>query len=228
MPALPAWLVDLQNKGLGIPGLPGSDKTQQKDLRWVSDFVDKLAVAIALREWEEAVSLVEQGRERLGWTTCLSFKLTCYDPVLGQTVTQAPASTLLPPRLQPLKASLTSDLLAAISDPSNRKQSIVKITSYLTRLGAGIAARDAFLSTRGELMRKRARMIRFEGNIALYISELALVTFTGVKHTCEWYLASFREHDMASGRWISPMLLNNLTNRRTIPSRDGELGTRAD
>ncbi|KAG8947884.1 exocyst complex component exo84 [Tulasnella sp. 424] len=178
MPALPAWLVDLQNKGLGIPGLPGSDKTQEKDLRWVSDFVDKLAVAIALREWEEAVSLVEQ----------------------GQTVAQAPASTLLPPRLQPLKASLTSDLLAAISDPSNRKQSIVKITSYLTRLGAGIAARDAFLYTRGELMRKRARMIRFEGNIALYISELALVTFTGVKHTCEWYLASFREHDMASGR----------------------------
>lgn len=177
MPALPAWLADLQNKGLGIPGLPGGDKSQEKDMRWVSDFVDKLAVAIALREWEEAVSLVEQ----------------------GQTVTQAPASTLLPPRLQPLKASLVSDLLAAISDPSNRKQSVVKISSYLTRLGAGIAARDAFLSTRAELMRKRARMIRFEGNIALYISELALVTFTGVKHTCEWYLASFREHDLASG-----------------------------
>lgn len=64
MPALPAWLVDLQNKGLGIPGLPGSDKSQEKDVRWVNDFVDKLAVAIALRDWEEAVSLVEQGGDR--------------------------------------------------------------------------------------------------------------------------------------------------------------------
>ncbi|KAG9046017.1 exocyst complex component exo84 [Tulasnella sp. UAMH 9824] len=168
MPALPAWLVDLQNKGLGIPGLPGSDKSQEKDVRWVNDFVDKLAVAIALREWEEAVSLVEQGGDRS--SECPPSPST--HPLAtfaGQAVTQAPASTLLPPRLQPLKASLVSDLLAAISDPSNRKQSIVKISSYLTRLGSGIAARDAFLSTRAELMRKRARMIRFEGNIALYI-----------------------------------------------------------
>lgn len=136
----------------------------------------------------------------------------------GQAVTQAPASTLLPPRLQPLKASLVSDLLAAISDPSNRKQSIVKISSYLTRLGSGIAARDAFLTTRAELMRKRARMIRFEGNIALYISELALVTFTGIKHTCEWYLASFREHDMASGRRVLTVSWGILTEPSIVPT----------
>lgn len=101
--------------------------------------------------------------------------------------------------MEPLKDSLTTDLLQAISDPANRKLSINKLSTYLMRLGAGLAARDAFLETRAEVMRKRARMIRFEGNISLYISELALVTFTGIKHTSEWYLASFREHDMASG-----------------------------
>lgn len=57
MPTLPAWLADMQSKGVG-----GAPK-EEKDLRWVSDFVDKLAVAIAQREWEEAVALIEQS----GW-----------------------------------------------------------------------------------------------------------------------------------------------------------------
>lgn len=55
MPELPAWMADIQSKGLG------GDKKEEKDLQWVSDFIDKLAVSIALREWEEAVSLIEQG-----------------------------------------------------------------------------------------------------------------------------------------------------------------------
>ena len=59
MPSLPSWLADPQAKGLG------ADKNEEKDARWVGDFVDKLAVAIALREWEESVSLVEQGKLHL-------------------------------------------------------------------------------------------------------------------------------------------------------------------
>lgn len=55
MPALPSWLADLQSKGVG------GDKKEEKDIRWVGDFVDKLAVSIALREWEEAVGSIEQG-----------------------------------------------------------------------------------------------------------------------------------------------------------------------
>ncbi|KAG8879593.1 exocyst complex component exo84 [Tulasnella sp. 331] len=171
MPTLPAWLADMQSKGVG-----GAPK-EEKDLRWVSDFVDNLAVAIAQREWEEAVALIEE----------------------AQAVTAAPAVTLLPPRVAPLKISLTNDLLHDIADPTNRKLTVVKLAAHLNRLGAGVAARDAFLAMRTEVLRKRARMIRFEGSISLYVSELALVTFTHVKHTAEWYLASWREHDMASG-----------------------------
>ncbi|KAG9032178.1 exocyst complex component exo84 [Tulasnella sp. JGI-2019a] len=171
MPSFPAWLADLQSQG--IPGV----QKDEKDLRWVSDFVDSLAVAIAQREWEEAVGLIEQ----------------------AQGVTTAPASTLLPPRVSPLKVALTNDLLHDIADPTNRKLAVVKLAAHLNSLGAGVAARDAFLSMRTEVLRKRTRMIRFEGSISLYVSELALVTFTHVKHTAEWYLASWREHDMASG-----------------------------
>jgi hypothetical protein len=34
----------------------------ERDARWVGEFADELTVAIALREWDQAVSLVEQGQ----------------------------------------------------------------------------------------------------------------------------------------------------------------------
>lgn len=48
-------------------------------------------------------------------------------------------------------------------------------------------------------MRKRARQIKFEGDISMYISELAMVCFTLIKNTCEWYMAAFKDNRMASG-----------------------------
>ena len=33
----------------------------ERDIRWVGEFADELTVAIALREWDRAVELVEQG-----------------------------------------------------------------------------------------------------------------------------------------------------------------------
>jgi exocyst complex component 8 len=34
---------------------------EKDDARWVNEFADELTVAIALREWDRAVNLVEQG-----------------------------------------------------------------------------------------------------------------------------------------------------------------------
>jgi hypothetical protein len=33
----------------------------ERDTRWIGDFADQLTVSIALREWDTAVDLVEQG-----------------------------------------------------------------------------------------------------------------------------------------------------------------------
>jgi hypothetical protein len=33
----------------------------ERDARWIGDFADQLTVAIALREWDSAVDLVDQG-----------------------------------------------------------------------------------------------------------------------------------------------------------------------
>ena len=101
-----------------------------------------------------------------------------------------------------LRASLTSSLLAALSDPSNRKSTTVHLTGLLARGSASAAARNAFLNSRAALTRQRVRMIRFEGHVQLYISDLATVVFTGIKHTADWFLASFKENDATSWRFF--------------------------
>jgi len=113
-------------------------------------------------------------------------------------------------KLAGLTASLTSALLHSLSEPSHRKTSVVYLTSLLTKLGAGPAARAAFLSTRGELISKRIRSIPFEGDIPLYIFDLAIVVFTAIKLTAEWFLASFKEHEAASRESISHTTLQYL------------------
>ena len=56
---MPDWMADLVQKSGGGPS--AQDK-EEGDARWAGDFADRLTVAIALREWEQAVSLVEEGR----------------------------------------------------------------------------------------------------------------------------------------------------------------------
>ncbi|THH02363.1 hypothetical protein EW026_g529 [Hermanssonia centrifuga] len=150
-----------------------SDKAE-RDLRWVGDFSDDLTVAVALRQWDRAVSLIEDGEGKLNSMPTLAAKLT------------------------PLKSTLTAALLQSLSMPSNRKSTVVHLISLLVRLKAGAAARNTFLTARTDVMRKRVRMITFEGHIGMYISDLAIVMFTGIKHTADWFLASFKENEVAS------------------------------
>lgn len=51
---------------------------------------------------------------------------------------------------------------------------------------------------RSKVIRGHVRKIRFEGHIGSYIGDLAIVYFTGIKHTADWYLASFKENEVAS------------------------------
>lgn len=101
-------------------------------------------------------------------------------------------------KLTPLKGSLTAALLQALSQPSNRKSNVVQLISLLSRLNAGAAARSTFLAARSDVMRKHVRMITFEGDVCAYISHLAIVIFTGIKHTADWFLASFKENEVSS------------------------------
>lgn len=58
MPPLPDFLVGMGDKlDLG----PSAKEKAERDARWIGDFADDLTVAIALRKWDQAVSLVEEG-----------------------------------------------------------------------------------------------------------------------------------------------------------------------
>ena len=41
-------------------------------------------------------------------------------------------------------------------------------------------------------------MVRFDGHIGTYINDLATTMFTAIKHTADWFLASFKENEVAS------------------------------
>lgn len=126
----------------------------------------------------------------------LWYDFDCLNISAGETkLSNTPA---LGAKLVPLKSSLTAALLQSLSLPSNRKSHVVQLITLLARLNAGAAARSTFLAARSDVMRKHVRMITFEGDIRTYISDLAIVIFTGVKHTADWFLASFKENEVAS------------------------------
>jgi len=101
-------------------------------------------------------------------------------------------------KLPPLKEQLVSSLLHSLSLPSNRRTAAVTLISLLNRLKAGAAARKTFLEMRAQVIQNLVRKIPFEGYIETYIGELAIVFFIGIKHTADWYLASFKENEVAS------------------------------
>jgi hypothetical protein len=117
-------------------------------------------------------------------------------------------------KLTPLTASLTSVLLGSLSLPTNRKSTVVNLISLLLRLNAGPAARSTFLAARTEVMRKHVRAIRFEGHIGMYINDLAVVMFTGIKHTADWFLASFKENEVASCKFVHHLIFSCLVDVR--------------
>lgn len=104
----------------------------------------------------------------------------------------------LVPKLITLTSSLTAALLHALADPTNKRSHTIRLTAHLDRLHADSAAKSTYLKMRGNLARRHIRMIRFEGNTQRYISDLAIVVFTGVKHTADWYLQSFKSYEATS------------------------------
>ena len=165
----------LQHFGLG-------NTSTNKDSSWIEDVSDNLAVLIATREFEEAVAMVERCKEAL--------PMTKSDPSLSQVF-----KTKLDLRSADLAAGLLKDLHALHLN----KNSAVELAFWLHRLGDIDKAREAFLDGRAALVRKRVKQIKFEGDIEAYIGELAIVVFTLVKNTCEWYMAAFKDNKLASG-----------------------------
>lgn len=118
---------------------------------------------------------------------------------------------LLIHKLPTLTSLLTTSLLETLSLQTIRKSAVVSLISLLLRLKAGPAARSTFLEMRTKVLKAHVRKIRFEGHVGAYVGDLAIVYFTGIKHTADWFLASFKENEVASG--MAPVIsASNLLN----------------
>ncbi|ODN73316.1 hypothetical protein L202_07862 [Cryptococcus amylolentus CBS 6039] len=171
---------------MGTPGRAlstiGLSMTDSKDLRWIDEFGDDLTMAVATRDWEKALALVEKGQ------------------ALAKTIESDPsAHALITTRLDQLLPTFVSSLCHDLSSPSLRKTASARLISLLIQLDRSELARDTFLKARREIMMRRVRSIKCEGDISSYINELAVVCFTIVRHTSDWYMNAFKESRMASG-----------------------------
>lgn len=180
--------MDPTSQDLGLAEKAASPAPSQDDLAtlgpWLNGVIDALAVHIALREWEEAVALVEEGKQRL---------------------TSRPVSEgslyLLVEKFNGCASDLVNAISAELVSPYQRKSMVVRNAGLLVRLDKGREARDLLLEARSALLHRRMRQIKYEGDVSLYISELAMLYFTLIKNTGDWYMAAFKDYKMASGMY---------------------------
>lgn len=132
-----------------------------------------------------------------------------------------PAQSLLRIRLDQLQPDLVQQISHDLASLELRKTTACRLISILVRLDRSELARDVFLKARREVMLKRVRAIKAEGDISIYISELAIVCFTVIRHTSDWYMTAFKENRMASGE------LRLLERRFELTSRFRDVGKRA-
>ena len=189
---MPEWIADFAKRTGDMPGvgIDAKEKTE-RDTRWTSDWADQLTIAIALHEWTKAVELVENG----------GLKYVIRMPSCNDHFTAQERVAVTPPlesKLPVLRSQLITALVDALSKPTIRKTAVVNLISLLTRLNAGSAARNTLFCMRSQVIKSHIRNIRFEGNVCSYIGDLAIVCFTGIKHSADWFLASFKENEVAS------------------------------
>lgn len=59
---MPDWMNELAKRGGDLPGMGSDAKDKaERDTRWIGEWSDDLTVAIALKEWDKAVDLIEKG-----------------------------------------------------------------------------------------------------------------------------------------------------------------------
>jgi len=105
-------------------------------------------------------------------------------------------------RLEHLRPTLIAQLSHDLSSSDLRKTGTARLVAFLSRLDSADIARETFLRARRDVMMDRVRGIKCEGDTTIYISELAIVCFTIIRHTSDWYMTAFKENKMASGMSI--------------------------
>ncbi|EOR01027.1 Exocyst complex component EXO84 [Wallemia ichthyophaga EXF-994] len=165
--------------------------SSNKHLQWMEDFIDELSVSVAVNDHHAAVEHVEQGRKMLRSTDDKSEREALQAQIAHQ------------------KGILVRNLLRVVDDFSRlREHVLVDVISLLHRLDEAGAGRDTYLNSRKELIKHRSRQMVFDGDVVNYVAELAVITFTIIKQSAEWFRAAFINTNKASGygNWASEQI----------------------
>jgi hypothetical protein len=168
----------------------GKDDRTHKLYSRVGDLLDEVSVGIACRRYEEAIEHVERARGMMTeWAAGEAGAGEVANPLEG--------------RIEARAQELADRLLAELAETSVKKAQLVRTITLLGRLAGPSApverAKETFLTMRSELVRRQIGQIKFEGDLALWVSQTSFVLFTLVKNTCEWYMTAFKDNRLASG-----------------------------
>ncbi|MBW0489123.1 hypothetical protein O181_028838 [Austropuccinia psidii MF-1] len=187
------------NKILGF----GKD---DKDLSWIGDLSDELAVAIACREFNEAIELIEKAKTIL---TQLPSNEKVLMSGLGSPSTPVGMDSyhILKHKIEEKSKEILDSLLEDLLNSSIKKSQLCQISKWIAKLSGGIdlagfnheRAKQNFLSMRSKLVKKQIRNIDFDNDLISWISKSSFVLFSLIKNTCEWYMTAFKDNQMKSG-----------------------------
>ncbi|KAI5799997.1 Cullin repeat-like-containing domain protein [Geopyxis carbonaria] len=166
---------------------------QTRNLRWVESQLDELDENIAHRKFENAMLGV-------GKLRTLAESLSKNNALVSELI-----HLKVDERASKLADIITTDL---VENPAH-KSSVKANVQWLVKLDYEDRAREAFLEARSLMIKKRTRQVQLEGDVALYVSQVALVQFTLIKNTVEIYNSCF-DYRLASAlvRWAKKHIEN--------------------
>ncbi|KAK6007971.1 hypothetical protein QM012_004785 [Aureobasidium pullulans] len=147
---------------------------KQQTLRWVENQIDALDLSIALQHFDDAVALSEKLR-----------KLA--KNIKGNNVAQ----DIILSKVDQRGSKLATMLARRLKDTNSGAAATKENVGWLMRLGFEETARSAYLESRKEVLRKRARQIPFTGSLPPHLTALSYVTFAIILHTLRTFSSSF-------------------------------------
>ncbi|KAG0306060.1 exocyst complex component exo84 [Linnemannia gamsii] len=155
--------------------------TNQADTRWLAEFTDELDVMIAQREFDAAVAGIEKATVILSQMTLPVAKLEDTRKRLDERVSR-----------------LSRAVILDLGQAHITKVAVQRNVGWLERLGCLDQAKDVFLTNRTKVVRQRMDQVKPKKDPVLHVEELAMIVFTTIRNTSEWFELSFKDPKMSS------------------------------
>lgn len=147
---------------------------RQHPFRHIETLVDDLSIAIALQHFGPAVDHIETLRR-----------------IASQNRTNVVIASLVDGKVATLASRLAATLVRQMCATSAFRVKTRAIVGWLVRLGFEGLASTAFLAARSDVVRIRLSQCADTGHLVTYLSQIAYITFTLVRHTVGVYQACF-------------------------------------